>query len=108
MLQQTIGDKLAPIVALYFKDCSENQVKLLDLIHAGESEEVGKLAHQMKGAALSLGLLELQELFRTVEASARNGAPQAHDLQSTITEALKRARRVMMERFPETVSDGPP
>lgn len=108
LLQQTIGEKLAPIVALYFKDCSENLKKLLDLIDAGESEEVGKLAHQMKGAALSLGLLELQELFRTVETSARNGKPLAHDVQSTMTEALERARSVMMQRYPEIASGSPP
>lgn len=102
VLQETIGDKLAPIVALYFKDCSENLVKLQDLVKHGQCEEVGKLAHQMKGAALSLGLIELQELFRNVEASAKSGNLQPQEWQASIPEALQRAHRVMLARFPET------
>ena len=106
LLQDTIGEKLVPIITLYFKDCSEKLDHLRALIHDDRADEVGKLAHQMKGAALSIGFVEIQNLFMELESDAKRGHPLPHDWHSKISTALQRTRAVISERFPESLVSG--
>lgn len=106
-LLNAIGDKLPPIVAIYLDDCSGNLDKLDDLIQQGEMEEVRKLAHQMKGASLTLGLLELQDLFRNLEQAAKVTPASCRQWHTETLAAFQRARSAMWDRFPTTAKRTP-
>jgi len=63
------------------------------LLQAADWDELGRFAHQMKGAAGSYGFNQLTPLAARVETAARGASPEATILETT-TDLIDAFRRV--------------
>lgn len=74
MLEKNVGPALHRICERFLSDCANALENLAVTIQAKNHEETRKLAHQMKGASVSLGLPRLEFCFRYLEETARAGS----------------------------------
>ena len=70
MLSGSIGPALEPIVEKYLSDCGFHLETLHALIAEANYDRVRSVAHQLKGASSSLGLLRLEQGFSQLESCA--------------------------------------
>lgn len=80
-------DLMQELAELYVSDSDARLPQLLAAAQAGELEQVGTLAHGMKGSSASIGAVEASEAFRRLEALGRSGASEG------LEEALDAAQR---------------
>lgn len=100
MLEKNIGSALQRICEKFFVDCSAALDNLSALVSSDQLEETRKLAHQMKGASVSLGLPRLESHFREIEEAAANGTGLPPDWLQTARSALDEAESGIAERNP--------
>lgn len=100
MLANAIGPALEPIVAKYITDCGLELAALQPLLSAGHHDQVRSIAHRMKGASSSLGLLRLERGFRDLESSAARGASLALEDVMNLRRDLEDARAELEFRLP--------
>lgn len=98
MLEKNIGAALQRICEKFFIDCAAALEDLSEWIDAGKLEEVRKLAHQMKGASVSLGLPRLESHFRTLEFAAAEGSGIPKDWYAAAVMALEDAKKGIDQR----------
>lgn len=70
MLSGSIGPALERIVEKYLSDCGFHLETLHALIAEANYDRVRSVAHQLKGASSSLGLLRLEQGFSQLESCA--------------------------------------
>lgn len=73
-----MGDPVftAELIDIMLEDGTLRVQKIRAACHAGYQEEVGKLAHSLKGAALNVGALALANLCASIDESVRKlGTP---------------------------------
>jgi HPt (histidine-containing phosphotransfer) domain-containing protein len=88
------GDRelMQELAELYVSDTEARLPELLEAAEAGQLEQMGRLAHGMKGSSASIGAAEAAEAFRRVEVMGRTGA----------TEGLEEALDVARETYTRT------
>ena len=64
---------MAELVEMFVDEMPDRISTLQELMAAGDWEELGRFAHQMKGACGSYGFDQLTPLAERLEKSARNG-----------------------------------
>lgn len=70
MLANSIGPALEPIIEKYLTDCGLDLEALPALIAEANHDRVRFVAHRLKGASSSLGLLRLERGFGELESCA--------------------------------------
>lgn len=98
MLEKNIGAALQRICEKFFIDCSAALDDLAEMVDSGNLEEARKLAHQMKGASVSLGLPRLESHFRTLEFAAAEGSGIPKDWYPAALLALEEAKEGVEQR----------
>jgi HPt (histidine-containing phosphotransfer) domain-containing protein len=79
------GDpELAELVRLFVQELVERLAKMSEAARAGDWQQLGRLAHQLKGAGGSHGFPQLTTPASELEIAARSTAPEA------VAEALHR------------------
>lgn len=106
MLANAIGPALEPIVAKYITDGSLELEALAALVAAGHHDQVRSIAHRMKGASSSLGLLRLERGFRDLESSAARGDSLALEDLVNLRKDLEDARTELGFRLPASKHAG--
>ena len=69
-LERHLGDALRPIVERYFVDCAAMLESLAHHVAEGNINEIQGIAHRMKGASGTLGMLRLQSCFGIMEEAS--------------------------------------
>lgn len=70
MLEKSIGPALVPIVSRYIAECEDSIAVLHRAVAAADHDQVRSVAHRMKGASSSLGLVRMERGFSELEAAA--------------------------------------
>ena len=66
-------DEYMELIELFIKTGRSDLDKLRSAIEEGNGEEAANASHSLKGAAGSLGLMEISEIAKEIEGMARNG-----------------------------------
>ena len=98
LLYSTLAEDpdVGELVGLFVEDLSERIRNLEQLLEASDREGVGRLAHQLKGAAGSYGFAPLTPLAAELESFARNGGSEA-ELYKAFEELQETCSRVRAE-----------
>ncbi|HYA93045.1 MAG TPA: Hpt domain-containing protein [Thermodesulfobacteriota bacterium] len=84
-------DEFLELASLFLKTSSSELNELQAAIEKGDAQKVAGLAHSVRGAAVTLGLTEIFEYAKKVEANARvNNLNGAMRLVRSIQEELDR------------------
>ena len=96
LLYSTLGDdpEMGELVEMFVGDLPDRIQAIQSAMTAIDLEEIGRLAHQMKGAAGGYGFDQLTAVALGVEQAARGGDPAAQVLAqaATFVDALQRVR----------------
>ena len=60
------------LIELFLESGTSDLNQLQAAIEEGDAEKAARAAHSLKGASGNLGLMELHELAKTIEAGVRN------------------------------------
>ena len=60
------------LIELFLESGTSDLNQLQAAIEEGDAEKAARAAHSLKGASGNLGLIELYEVAKTIEADARN------------------------------------
>ena len=66
-------DEYMELIELFIETGRSDLDKIRSAIEEGNGEEAANAAHSIKGAAGSLGLMEISEIAKEIEREARNG-----------------------------------
>ena len=84
-------DEFLELVSLFLKTSSSDLNQMQAAIKKGDAQKVAGFAHSVKGVAVTLGLTEIFEYAKEVEASARvNNLNGAMRLVKSIQQELDR------------------
>lgn len=73
------GDpELRELVALFAQEMPQRIRRLAEAFDSGDSETVGRLAHQLKGAAGSYGFHQITPYAARLETAVKAGETKAH------------------------------
>jgi HPt (histidine-containing phosphotransfer) domain-containing protein len=86
-------EDLLELVQLFVDELPERLAKLVDALHQGEIAEVGRYAHQLKGAAGSYGFDAVTPFAARLEKSARSGEPE-DAVEAALSELLEMCSRL--------------
>lgn len=65
-------DEYLELVDLLVETGMDDLSKMESAVKAGDTEETAKAAHSIKGASGNLGLMDIYELAKSIEAEIRN------------------------------------
>ncbi len=86
------------LIALLVETGMDGLDKLRSAVEEGDAEQAADAAHSLKGAAVSLGLIELQDGAKAVEEKARDNQlkdiPAGADELKRMLEEIARISRV--------------
>ena len=90
-------DEYMELIELFIETGISDLDKFRSAIEEGNGEEAANAAHSLKGAAGSLGLMEISEIAKEIEGESRNGrldeiAEFAQTLKEKLEEIAERAR----------------
>ncbi len=66
-------DEYMELIELFIETGRSDLDKFRSAMEEGNGEEAANVAHSLKGAAGSLGLMEISEIAKEIEGEARNG-----------------------------------
>ena len=75
-------DEYRELIELFVESGSADYHKLQDAVSANDTDQMMRSAHTIKGAAGNLGLMEVHEIAKKVEAAAGEG--RAADLTEAV------------------------
>ena len=89
-LYSTLGSDpdLAELVEMFVAEMPERIAHLLSLFEQQNGEQLGRTAHQLKGAAGSYGFHQLTPYAAKLESAVRGGAP-LEQVQQALTELVE-------------------
>ncbi|MBM4349460.1 MAG: Hpt domain-containing protein [Deltaproteobacteria bacterium] len=96
-------DEFLEILNLFLESSYDDLKKLQSAIDEEDSLKAAHAAHSIKGAAMNLGLLEIYELAKSIERSAKeNHLCQVHEMAKRAQEEIDRiGETVVQERQKE-------
>lgn len=80
-------EDLQELVELFVAEIPERTAKLLDSMQSGDFVELGRYAHQLKGAAGSYGFDGVTPFAARLEQAARNHEPEK-EIESALNELV--------------------
>ncbi len=93
-------DKLAELVSSQLSDAGEAMRQLEELAHGGEFEELGRVAHSIKGNFGSLGLARVERRAKGLERACLEGREDdARRLVPTLRAAMEEGLAALEERY---------
>lgn len=96
---QLAGDPdLVDLVAMFVDEIPLRMAGLRECFQAGDREQLGTLAHQLKGASGSYGFEPLSPLAARLETAARQNEPE---------EAMRQALEALIEMSARLRADAP-
>ena len=98
LLDATDGDLalIEEVVTIFLQDTAVQLGQLAEAVQEGEGEAAERTAHNIKGAAANMGLLELAEIAAGLERTAREGSfDRCRDQLGTSREAFTRAEQAL-------------
>jgi HPt (histidine-containing phosphotransfer) domain-containing protein len=95
LIYSTLGDDpdLADIVEMFVDEMPERVETLTKFFIAKDWEELGRMAHQLKGAAGSYGFDDLTPGSAALEESVRKGGTEA-DISTALDHLVDQCQRV--------------
>ncbi len=80
-------EDLRELVELFVAEIPERTAKLVDAMQSGDIAEVGRFAHQLKGAAGSYGFDGVTPIASRLEHAARPGEPEG-EIEAALEELV--------------------
>ena len=102
-LAQLDGDRdlLVALARLFLSQAAADMAGIRDALHRGDSQEVMKRAHRLKGSALQFHATGLHKASRQLEAVARQGILiECGILAQTVESRLADVMRALQEELP--------
>ncbi|WP_246128690.1 Hpt domain-containing protein [Pleionea sediminis] len=97
-LKDLLGDDFSTLVKAYDEDNRAILDSLGGLIKSGQSEEVARQIHSLKGASANIGAENLSQTCQTLEHNARAGdLSDAPELLATIQSQFEEAVTLLKE-----------
>lgn len=92
---RSLNNRMEPYVRMlnqFYKEHTEDGNRLMSLIQNEDRKAVSELAHALKGVSATLGILEVQEISRTIELGARETMSQSDliDQGQNLIDSLER------------------
>jgi signal transduction histidine kinase/DNA-binding response OmpR family regulator len=101
-------DKLAELVASQLSDAGEAMRQLEELAQGGEFEELGRLAHSIKGNFGSLGLSRVEKLSKKLERACVDARKDdANALVPPLTAAMAEGLAALEDRYVDLIAAYP-
>ncbi|MCC6207624.1 MAG: EAL domain-containing protein [Gammaproteobacteria bacterium] len=72
-LRATIGDAFINMINVFLEDIPVYMDELGSAINEGKTDQIGNIAHTIKGSSANIGANKLAELCRSIEASNNSG-----------------------------------
>ena len=88
---------LGEIVEMFVDEMPDRVANLLSRLESGDWEELGRAAHQLKGAAGSYGFDAISPAAGQVEQAIRDGEPE-EDIRRTVDSLVGLCRRARFGR----------
>ena len=101
-LEQIDGDRdlFAALVNLFVSQAEDDMARIREALKEGDSQEVMKRAHRLKGSALQFHASSLHEATQRLEAVARRGImAEAAALTVTVEERLACLTRALQSEL---------
>ncbi len=88
LTQKTLGDKLSTVTGYFMEDCEDYLKRIEAAVMQGDPSSAVMPAHTLKSSSKQFGLLNISELARRAEASARAYAKgeSAEDIQPLLVQ----------------------
>lgn len=102
-LEQIDGDRelLAALAALFLSQAPADMAGIREALQQGDSQEVMKRAHRLKGSALQFHATALHEATQQLEAAARRGMlAEAAVLAQAVEERLAGLTQAFKQELP--------
>lgn len=83
-------EKIEAMIPIFLATLHTHMNRLAELVAAGETEQLARASHAVKGALLNIGLLDLAETAAAIEKHCKNGTSPdnyrelINDLQYTV------------------------
>ncbi len=102
-LHEALGEELYRVVTFFCENLPSQLTALQVALHGGDSLEIRRQAHALKGSAGNLGALALSGLAREVEHLARLDEPVPGDYSERLQLTAAHTRECLLARFPAAV-----
>ncbi|MGE3481064.1 MAG: EAL domain-containing protein [Gammaproteobacteria bacterium] len=89
-LRETIGDAFANVISVFLEDIPVYMDELGTAVNEGKKDQVGNIAHTIKGSSYNIGANKLADLCRRIETA--NNAGDAAAVRELFTSAVAEAK----------------